>query len=119
MLRLIRKDETAEVAIGETTFVVRLQSHAEAKALRLRHATRGRVDEAKLGADFWGAHLVGWRNLGDADGEPIPFDPKVVLTVVDALPDDVIMVLTARIREPQVAHKEALGNGKPSSVSAS
>lgn len=119
MLRLIRKDETAEVVLGETTFVVRLQSHGEARALRTRNLKRGRVDDEALSADFWARHLVGWRDLANASGEKIPFDAALVLEVVGALPDDVITLLTTKIREPQVAHQEALGNGQPSSVSGS
>lgn len=119
MLRLIRKDETREFEAAGTTFVVKLQSHAAARNLRLKHSNRGRVDEKAMAAELFQEHLVGWRNLADAEGALIPFDPKLVLMVVDALPDDVIMLITAKIREPQVAHSEALGNAPPSSASAS
>ena len=119
MLRLIRKDETVEVAVGGTTFVVKLQSYAEARALRLRHSSKGRVDEEALALDLWKRHLVGWRDLANADGEVIPFDAGLVPDVINNLPDDVIMLLTMRIREPQAAHAKALGNSLPSSASAS
>jgi hypothetical protein len=119
MLRLIRKQETVDVALGTTTFKVRLQTHGEARALKIKHSRRGMVDQEAMAAEFMSTHVVGWQNLADADGNVIPFDPALVLQVVDALPDDVISLLTLRIREPQAAVTEALGNGKPSSASAS
>lgn len=108
MLRLLRKSETVEVPIGGTTFKVLLQSHGAARALRMKHTKRGRVDEEAMAAEFWRTHLVGWKDLAAADGTAAPFAEAVVLEVVDALPDDVISLLTAKVREPQVAAQEAL-----------
>lgn len=133
MLRLLKKTETVDLTIGGTTFTLRPQSHGAARALRLRNTKRGRVDEETMAADFWKTHLVGWKGLADVDGNEVPFPAAVegetpaqaavrhlvVIDVVDALPDDVISLLTAKIREPLEAAHRALGNGTPSSANAS
>ena len=120
MLRLIRKGETTNVPLGDTVFKVRLQAHGEARKLRVKHSKRGLLDEEAMSAEFWTTHLVGWENLANGEArERIPFADGLVLEVVDSLPDDVITLLTRRIREPQIAVSEALGNSPPSSVSGS
>lgn len=108
MLRLLRPTETIDVDVGGTTFTLRLQSHSAARALRIKHTKRGRLDEEAMAAEFWKDHLVGWKSLADASGKPVEFHASRVLEVVDALPDDVIALLTVRAREPQFATAEAL-----------
>ena len=120
MLRLIRKGETVDVPLGDTVFKVRLQPHGEARRMRVKHSKRGVLDEEAMFSDFWTTHLVGWKDLANGESaERIPFAAGLVLEVVDSLPDDVITLLTRRIREPQVAVSEALGNSPPSSASGS
>ena len=134
MLRLIGQDETVPLEIDGTTFTVRKMSHGEIEYLRRRHSTRGRLDEHAFALDFWPRALVGWENLCDAKGSPVPFsatarakwrnpasgieeDVPLAFAVAQWLGPDLADTLVGVAKRSERLHHEALGNSSPSSAS--
>lgn len=113
-LRLIREAETVERTIGGTTFTVQLCPHGAYKRLRAKHSARGRVDQEALSGELLATHVVGWRDLADAEGADLPYAPSLVAEVLLALPEVVTMDLLAAILEPATKASEALGESTPS-----
>jgi hypothetical protein len=114
MLKLVRRGQVVPIEFGGTTFRVRTIDHGEAIELQRLHSTRGRLDAIAHYRALWERTLVGWENLLNGDGEPVPFRPDLVWEVAQALPHEVAEVLLARSRTPEIHLNGALGNSGPS-----
>ena len=110
MLRTIKAEDVQQRAFGETVFDVKLCPHGRFKALRIKHSRAGRVDQEALNGELLATHVVGWKDLSDADGKEIPFRSEIVAEVLLALPETVVMDLLLAVLQPATKVAEALGN---------
>lgn len=123
-LRLRKVTETFRLelgaALGEaaTVLVGKFLNHGELLALRTKATKRGVVDDALLDSLFFEAALVGWENILNESGAPVPFTAARAAEVARALPDDVVLLFVRRVKEPAWSFREAEGNSFGSSPAA-
>lgn len=67
-----------DVVLGGTTFRVRKIPDGANAVLEKRNTVRGKVDEDGLRRDRVVAALVGWRDLYDRAGKPVPYSTESV-----------------------------------------
>jgi hypothetical protein len=119
-IRLRRPDETVEVKVGAegeaSVFVLRPLTHARQMALRRENTLHGRVDEEALEWATWRSTLVGWREVFDEKGDPLPFTEENRERLIREMPSDLATLLLAHARLPAFRLHEAVGNSGASSL---
>lgn len=123
-LRIRKADESFRVEVGgvegekPAVLIGRHLGHGALLALKVKATKRGVVDEAKLDALFFEACLIGWENLEDTTGAPLPFSTERAAEVGAALPEDLAQLFGARVRAPAWEFHNAAGNSVGSSPAA-
>jgi len=114
-LRLIDRPTFETVAIGDTSFKVRVMSYGDSVELRRKCTVNGRADDARLEDAEWEFVLAGWEGLADAAGADVPYDAKQASFVGRSLTLDVAQVLKRKATAFVAKAEDDLGNsGTPS-----
>lgn len=104
-IKLVSKAERLKFEIADSTIHYRRISLDEKKRLLRKNKVRGVIDELGLSEDMLRTAVLGWDNVL-SDGEPVAFDPDLVMH----LPDDVIRELVPLLEAATHEDAESLGN---------